>query len=81
MWSERYDIIVQSLQRDWLPSSWHDYNPTWVDLGILGGTMCFFMLLFMTFLRLFPFIPLTEVRELSHEQLETAGQPHEGSHA
>jgi molybdopterin-containing oxidoreductase family membrane subunit len=70
MWSERYDIIVQSLQRDWLPSSWGDYSPTWVDLGIFGGTLCFFLLLFMSFLRLFPFIPISELKELSHEQRE-----------
>lgn len=67
MWSERFDIIVQSLQRDWLPASWNDYSPTWVDWGIFVGTMCLFLLLFMTFLRLVPFIPLTEVRELRHE--------------
>jgi hypothetical protein len=36
MWSERFVIVVQSLERDFLPSAWHAYRPTWVDLGILG---------------------------------------------
>jgi Ni/Fe-hydrogenase subunit HybB-like protein len=64
MWSERFMIIVQSLERDFLPSSWFRYAPTWVDLTILAGTMCFFLLLFLTFLRLVPFIPASEVKEL-----------------
>jgi molybdopterin-containing oxidoreductase family membrane subunit len=68
MWSERFVIIVQSLERDWLPSSWADYAPTWVDWGILFGTISFFMLLFMLFLRFVPFVPITEVKELNHEQ-------------
>ncbi len=67
MWSERFVIIVLSLQRDYLPSSWADYAPTRVDIALFVGTMGFFMLLFLAFLRLFPFIPVAEVAELSHE--------------
>jgi molybdopterin-containing oxidoreductase family membrane subunit len=67
MWSERFVIIVASLQRDYLPSQWGDYSPTWVDLSLFVGTMGFFMLLFLSFLRLFPFIPVAEVAELQHE--------------
>ena len=67
MWSERFVIIVASLQREYLPSQWGDYSPTRVDIGLFVGTMGFFMLLFLTFLRLFPFIPVTEVAELQHE--------------
>jgi molybdopterin-containing oxidoreductase family membrane subunit len=65
MWSERFVIIVQSLERDFLPSAWHAYHPTWVDLGILTGTVGFFCLLFLVFLRLVPFIPIDEVKELN----------------
>jgi molybdopterin-containing oxidoreductase family membrane subunit len=67
MWAERFVIIVLSLQRDFLPSAWHAYAPTWVDWSIFAGTFGFFMLLFMLFLRLFPFIPVAEVKELRHE--------------
>jgi len=67
MWSERFVIIVMSLQRDYLPSQWGDYTPTRVDLSLFVGTMGLFMLLFLAFLRLFPFIPVAEVAELQHE--------------
>jgi Ni/Fe-hydrogenase subunit HybB-like protein len=67
MWGERFSIIVMSLQRDFLPSSWHAYRPTVVDWSILGGTVSFFALLFTLFLRFIPFVPLAEVKELKHE--------------
>lgn len=67
MWAERFVIVVMSLQQDFLPSSWHSYLPTWVDLGIFAGTLGFFALLFLLFLRLVPFISLTEMKELKHE--------------
>ena len=67
MWSERFVIVVMSLQRDHLPSAWRAYSPTWVDISLFAGTIGFFLLLFMVFLRLVPFIPLAEVKELKHE--------------
>jgi len=66
MWSERFVIIVLSLQRGHLPSMWHAYRPTFVDWGILLGTLGFFGLLFTLFLRWVPVIPTAEVRELNH---------------
>jgi molybdopterin-containing oxidoreductase family membrane subunit len=74
MWSERFVIIVLSLQEDFLPSSWSTYTPTWVDLGILTGTVSFFSFLFLLFLRFFPFVPVSEVKELRAELA------HEGGH-
>jgi molybdopterin-containing oxidoreductase family membrane subunit len=65
MWSERFFLIVMSLQRDYLVSSWRGYSPTWVDLGILSGTLAFFLLLFLLFLRFIPFVPIMEVKELA----------------
>ncbi|HEY8943404.1 MAG TPA: NrfD/PsrC family molybdoenzyme membrane anchor subunit, partial [Polyangiaceae bacterium] len=67
MWAERFVIIVISLEREYLPSAWASYSPTWVDLGILFGTMCFFLLLFMLFLRFVPFVAANEIKELRHE--------------
>jgi Ni/Fe-hydrogenase subunit HybB-like protein len=77
MWSERFVIIVQSLQRDFLVSSWAIFRPTWVDLSILGGTICFFLFLFLIFLRFVPFIPLAEVKEL---KAELSHEDHERDH-
>jgi Ni/Fe-hydrogenase subunit HybB-like protein len=67
MWSERFVIVAQSLQRDFMPSKWHAYAPTWVDLGILAGTLGFFSLLFLLFLRFVPFVSVSELQELRAE--------------
>jgi Ni/Fe-hydrogenase subunit HybB-like protein len=67
MWLERFEIIVVSLSRDFLPSAWHSFAPTWVDLGILAGTLGCFGLLFLTFLRWVPIIPISEMKQLRAE--------------
>lgn len=67
MWAERFVIITASLGREFLPSMWQAFTPSWVDLGIFAGTMCFFGFLFLLFLRLLPFVSATEVKELRHE--------------
>jgi molybdopterin-containing oxidoreductase family membrane subunit len=72
MWSERFMLIVCSLNRDFLPSIWHIYSPSWVDWTILVGTLCFFLFLFLLFLRFVPFIPITELKEMQHEMAKEA---------
>jgi Ni/Fe-hydrogenase subunit HybB-like protein len=72
MWAERFVIIVISLEREFMVSKWESYAPTWVDLGIFVGTICFFSFLFLTFLRFLPFVSGTEVKELRHELAEEA---------
>ncbi|HEY7634571.1 MAG TPA: NrfD/PsrC family molybdoenzyme membrane anchor subunit [Gemmatimonadales bacterium] len=67
MWLERFIIIVTSLSHDFLPSSWALYAPTWVDWCILGGSVSFFGLLFLLFLRFVPFISINELKQLTHE--------------
>jgi molybdopterin-containing oxidoreductase family membrane subunit len=67
MWLERFILVVTSLSRDFLPSSWHGYAPTWVDIGILVGSVSLFGLLFLLFLRFVPFIPVSEVKRLRFE--------------
>jgi Ni/Fe-hydrogenase subunit HybB-like protein len=67
MWAERFVIIAVSLHRDFIPSSWAMYYPTWVDWGLLFGSMATFGLLFMLFLRFLPAIPIFEVKELRRE--------------
>jgi molybdopterin-containing oxidoreductase family membrane subunit len=64
MWGERLMFIVTAEHRDFLPSSWAIYTPTWVDGTILGGSICFFGLLFLLFLRFVPFIPISELKEM-----------------
>jgi molybdopterin-containing oxidoreductase family membrane subunit len=74
MWLERFEIIVVSLSRDFLPSAWHLFVPTWVDLGILAGTLGFFGLLFLLFLRLVPFVPVAEMKQMRAELVAGAHQ-------
>ena len=72
MWMERFIIIAGSLSRDFLPSSWADYRPTWVDLGLLFGSIGLFLFAFLLFLRFVPFIPIAEMKELRREIRGTA---------
>jgi Ni/Fe-hydrogenase subunit HybB-like protein len=62
MWFERFVIIVTSLHRDFLPSSWGMFIPTWVDVLQLIGTFGLFFTLFLIFLRLIPMVALSEVK-------------------
>jgi molybdopterin-containing oxidoreductase family membrane subunit len=75
MWSERFVIVVVSLTRDFLPSSWANYGPTWVDWSLLSGTIGFFGLLFLLFLRFIPAVAASEVKELQHELSEESEVP------
>ncbi len=67
MWCERFNIVVTSLHRDFLPSSWHNYAPTWVDISLFIGTIGLFSTLFLLFLKFVPAVAITEVKELRHE--------------
>src|SRR5690242_13764284 len=64
MWLERFVIIVTSLHRDFLPSSWDMYAPTRWDFGMFTGTIGLFLALFFLFVRLLPAISIFEVRTL-----------------
>ena len=64
MWFERFVIIVTSLHRDYLPSSWNMYSPTWIEVGIFVGTMGIFMTLFLLFSRTLPVIAIAEVKSI-----------------
>jgi molybdopterin-containing oxidoreductase family membrane subunit len=72
MWTERFMLIVSSLSRGHLPSSWGDYRPTFVDVGILAGTVFFFLFLFCCFLRAVPFIPISDLKQLVRERSQRA---------
>ncbi len=67
MWLERFVIVVISLHRDFLPSSWRNYSPTWVDFSLFAGSLGVFGSLFLLFLRFLPAVAATEVKELNHD--------------
>jgi hypothetical protein len=62
MWFERYVIIVTSLHRDYLPSAWNYFRPTFVDVGIFVGSFALFFTLFLLFLRFLPMLAIAEVK-------------------
>jgi len=62
MWFERFVIIVTSLHRDYLTSSWTMYKPTIVEYGLLIGTLGIFFTAFLLFIRIFPVISIAEVK-------------------
>jgi molybdopterin-containing oxidoreductase family membrane subunit len=62
MWFERFVIIVISLHRDFLPSNWGYYLPTWVDVTTFLGTFGLFFSLFLLFMRFLPMIAISEVK-------------------
>ena len=64
MWLERFIIVVTSLHRDFLPSSWGIYYPTWVDFGLYFGSIGLFLTLLFLFIRLLPMISIFEMRTL-----------------
>jgi molybdopterin-containing oxidoreductase family membrane subunit len=67
MWLERFIIIVTSLHRDFLPSSWDDYAPTRWDFAMFTGTIGLFLSLFFLFVRFLPAIAMFEMRTIVPE--------------
>jgi hypothetical protein len=74
MWFERFVIIVSSLYRDFLPSSWAGYRPTPIELGILVGSFGLFFTCFLIFCRMLPVIAMAEVKGVL-----SVGRPPQGS--
>jgi molybdopterin-containing oxidoreductase family membrane subunit len=64
MWLERFVIVVTSLHRDFLPSSWGYYAPTIWDWAVYVGTLGFFMTAILLFVRVLPLITIFELRML-----------------
>jgi molybdopterin-containing oxidoreductase family membrane subunit len=62
MWFERFVIIVIGLHRDFLPSSWGYYSPSWVDICTYIGTFGLFFTMFLLFIRFLPLIAVSEVK-------------------
>jgi molybdopterin-containing oxidoreductase family membrane subunit len=62
MWFERFVIVVTSLSRDFLPSSWGFYVPTLYDVGILIGSFGLFFTLILIFVRVLPVVSISEVK-------------------
>ena len=62
MWFERFVIVVGGLYREFLPSNWGFYAPTWVDICTYIGTFGLFFTCFLLFMRFLPMIAISEVK-------------------
>jgi molybdopterin-containing oxidoreductase family membrane subunit len=76
MWMERFVIVVTSLHRDFLPSSWAMFIPTLTDLGILIGSFGLFFTLVILFTKTLPVVSIAEVKAVSEGAQPSHGDNH-----
>jgi hypothetical protein len=80
MWFERFVIIVTSIHRDYLPSSWSMFYPTAIDIGIYIGTIGLFFVFFLLFARFFPVLPIAELKTILKSSGESYKNNTESNH-
>jgi molybdopterin-containing oxidoreductase family membrane subunit len=76
MWLERFVIVVTSLARDFLPSSWDTYAPTRYEVGLYVGSLGLFLALLFLFIRFLPMISIFEMRTLVPAGEEKRAEEH-----
>jgi molybdopterin-containing oxidoreductase family membrane subunit len=69
MWFERF-VIIMALHRDYLPSSWSYYTPSWTEVGFYLGSFGLFFTCYFLFAKYFPVIAIAEIKFI----LKTSGQ-------
>jgi Ni/Fe-hydrogenase subunit HybB-like protein len=80
MWFERFVIIVGSLERDFLPSSWSGYMPTSVEIATLLGSFGLFFTCFLLFCRLLPVIAMAEIKGVIQHEAHASNSHTAGDH-
>jgi Ni/Fe-hydrogenase subunit HybB-like protein len=75
MWFERFIIIVSSLERDYLPSSWASYSPTSIEIATLIGSFGLFFTCFLLFCRFVPVIAIAEIKGVLHPTPHVENSP------
>ncbi len=68
MWYERFNIVITSLSKDYLPSSWASYSPTFVEIATYIGTLGIFSMGVLLFFRYIPMIAISEVKSVMKHQ-------------
>jgi Ni/Fe-hydrogenase subunit HybB-like protein len=76
MWFERYVIVVTSLSKDFLPSSWASYHPTIYDKALFLGTLGIFLLGLLIFFRFIPMMAISELKGILKETSITKDESH-----
>ena len=80
MWFERFNIVVTSLAKDYLPSSWAPYDPTIIEIGFFAGTMGLFGAGVLLFFRFLPQIAISEVKMVSKYNKQQSDHLKPGHH-
>ncbi|MHC5010155.1 MAG: NrfD/PsrC family molybdoenzyme membrane anchor subunit [Planctomycetota bacterium] len=73
MWFERFVIIATSLHRDFLPSNWAYFRPSWIDVGLLVGSFGLFLTLMLLFCRFLPTVAVAETKAVLPGSQPTGG--------
>jgi len=66
MWLERYNIVITSLSKDYLPSNWVSYSPTIIDIGVFVGTIGLFGTGVLLFMRYIPMMAISELKSVAN---------------
>jgi len=74
MWFERYNIVVTSLSKDYLPANWATYSPTIIEKGFFIGTLGMFMTGVLLFFRFLPIIAISEIKSVAKFDKPNNGQ-------
>jgi len=65
MWFERFNIVITSLTKDYLPSNWVAYKPTIIDIGVYVGTIGIFLCGVLLFIRYIPMMAISELKSVN----------------
>lgn len=76
MWLERFNIIFQSLTREFIPAAWGGYNFSWVEVGITVGAFGWFGMWMTLFIKFFPSVAITEIKEIIPPPMRRGGHGH-----
>ena len=66
MWFERFNIVITSLTKDFLPSNWVAYKPTIIDIGVYVGTIGIFVCGVLLFIRYIPMMAISELKSVNN---------------
>jgi molybdopterin-containing oxidoreductase family membrane subunit len=80
MWFERFNIVVTTLSRDYLPAAWANYSPTYVEIGFFVGTLGMFLAGVLLFFRYIPMIAISELKSVAKFDKPNNGQLKAKSH-
>ena len=76
MWLERFNIIFTSLAREFVPAAWGGYNFSWIEFGITIGAFGWFGMWMTLFIKFFPAVAITEIKEIMPPQVRDKAAAH-----